>query len=469
MTVHSLGLYGLGTMGSALALNIAEKGFDLHVANRGAARLTPFMEQAGPLARRLTGHATLEEMVEAMPAPRAVILMVPAGAPVDETIGRIVPRLAPGDVIVDAGNADFNDTRRRAPELEAKGLAFLGMGVSGGEAGARHGPSIMAGGTPAVWDALRGVIEAIAARFGGDPCAAHLGPDGAGHFVKTVHNGIEYADMQLIAEIYGLLRHGQGRSPAELAPLFARWNAGRLQSYLVEITAEILAAEDVATGGPAVDAILDRAGQKGTGRWTLIEALKLGQSASVIEVAVAARSWSAEKEARVAGAGILGLRRGPVDIPEADLEAALFSGRIVAYAQGFRLLGAASEHYGWALDHARIAEIWRAGCIIRSALLDEIAGAFRGGDLPHGQLIFTSTFAAHLRETLPALRRVVASAAGAGHAVPGLSAALAFLDTMGAARGTTDLIQAQRDFFGRHGFERTDGRTGRHGPWWDEG
>ncbi|EAR50298.1 6-phosphogluconate dehydrogenase [Oceanicola granulosus HTCC2516] len=466
MTNATLGLYGLGTMGSALALNILDNGYPLHVSNRTDKVVDDFVAEAGPLAEKLTPARSLVAMAQAMEAPRAIILMVPAGRPVDESIAELVPHLEHGDVIVDAGNADFNDTMRRTRELEAQGLAFLGMGVSGGEEGARRGPSIMVGGTEAVWEGLREVIEAIAAKFEGDPCAARLGPDGAGHFVKTVHNGIEYADMQLIAETYGLMRYGRGMAPARIGEVFAGWNKGRLQSYLVEITAEVLAATDRETGAPALDDILDRAGQKGTGRWTVIEALRMGQSASAIEAAVAARSWSAEKPTREAGAVLLGFTRGAVELTDAELEAALLAGRIVAYAQGFRILRAASDEFGWSLDFARVAEIWRAGCIIRSSLLDDISGAFRG-DLPEGQLIFAPAFAQMLQQSAPALRKVVAAAALAGHAAPAFSGALAFLDTMSTARGTTDLIQGQRDFFGRHGFERLDGRAGQHGPWWD--
>lgn len=464
-TTASLGLYGLGTMGAALALNILERGFPLHVANRTAAKVPAFLDGAGPLAQGATGHESLAAMAQAMAPPRAVILMVDAGPAVDQAIEALLPLLAPGDTIVDCGNADFHDTRRRAAAIEAQGLTYLGVGVSGGEEGARHGPAIMAGGRPEAWAHLAPVFEAIAARYEGQPCAALMGPDGAGHFVKTVHNGIEYADMQLIAEVYGLLRHGMGRAPAEIGALFADWDRGRLRSYLVEITAEVLKAVDPATGGPVVDVILDQAGQKGTGRWTVVEALALGQSASAIEAAVGARSWSAEKATRIEGERLLGNPRGEVRLSEAELEGALLAGRIVAYAQGFRILEAASEAYGWALDQARVAETWRAGCIIRSALLGDIASAFRG-ELPQGQLILAPAFAADLRQSLPALRRVVAAAALGGHPVPALSAALAFADSFAQGRGTTDLIQGQRDYFGRHGFVRLDsGAAHQHGPW----
>lgn len=462
----TLGLYGLGTMGKALALNILDNGFGLHVANRTEAVTQAFRTEAGPLAANLATHSSLAAMAHEMPAPRAIILMVPAGSAVDDAIDALCEILAPGDAIIDAGNTDFHDTRRRTALVEGRGLTFIGMGVSGGEEGARFGPSIMVGGTAAAYAGIRPVIEAIAAKFDGAPCADHLGPDGAGHFVKTVHNGIEYADMQMIAEAYGLMRHGQGMAPAAIGAQFEAWDQGALKSYLVEITGKVLQAVDSQTGGPAVDVILDRAGQKGTGRWTVIEALKMGQSASAIEAAVGARGWSAEKETRVAGEAILGTRRGAIDLAPKDYEEALLAARIIAYAQGFRILAAASGEYGWGLDFARIAEIWRAGCIIRSALLDDISAAFRG-EMPHGQLVFAPAFVARLRATLPALRRVTATAIAAGHPVPAFAASLAWIDTMAQARGTTDLVQAQRDFFGRHGFDRIGGAAGSHGPWWD--
>ena len=300
------------------------------------------------------------------------------------------------------------------------------------------------------------------------PGAAHLGLDGAGHFVKTVHNGIEYADMQMIAEIYGLLRNVEGRAPARIGALFEEWNGGPLQSYLAEITAKVLTATDPETGQPMVDVILDRAGQKGTGRWTVIEALKLGQSASTIEAAVGARSWSASKSLREVAQGILAgpspTETGPA-VLDADLERALLAARVIAYSQGFSLLGAASEEFGWSLDLARTAEIWRAGCIIRSALLDDIATAFRG-DLPGQTLILAPTFARLLNDNTGALRRLVARAILAGQPVPALAAALGYHDTMRLGRGTASLIQAQRDFFGAHGFERVDrDGNGYHGPW----
>ncbi len=468
MAKARIGLIGLGVMGANLALNIAEKGFPVAVHNRTVKVIHDYIGGAGDLADRLVAAETPQALAEALTPPRAVIIMVKAGAPVDATIDALKPHLDKGDIVIDAGNADFNDTRRREAALRKQGLRFIGMGVSGGEEGARHGPSIMVGGAKEAYAEIAEIVEAIAAKYQDAPCAAHLGPDGAGHFVKTVHNGIEYADMQVIAEVYGLLRNGDGRNPHDIGELFAEWNGGPLKSYLVEITARVLRADDPESGKPMVDLILDRAGQKGTGRWTVIEALKLGQSASTIEAAVGARSWSAMKALRETGAERLAasVDRGTAPtVLDADLERALLAARIIAYTQGFTLMAAASEEFGWSLDLSRIAEIWRAGCIIRSALLDDIAKAF-DGDLEGDSLILSVHFARLLAENLAPLRRVVGRAAMGGHPVPAMGAALAYYDTMRQARGTAALIQAQRDFFGAHGFERVDKEgDGHHGPW----
>lgn len=466
MPEAQIGVYGLGTMGSALALNIAESGFDVAVANRETDWIGEFIASSGKLAARLHPHLTLEEFVGGLAAPRVILFMIPSGRPMDDMIEAISPLLDPGDTIIDGGNADFHDTRRRSEALAARELHFVGMGVSGGEQGARHGPSMMVGGSDHSWQQLRPVLRAIAADYEGDPCVEHLGPDGAGHFVKTVHNGIEYGDMQVIAELYGLLRYGATWTPAEIGELFASWNAGPLKSYLVEITAEVLQFADPETGHPMVDVIKDAAGQKGTGRWTVVEAVRMGQAASMIEAAVGARSWSSEKETRARAQDLLGGARSALDISSATLADAFLAARVLCYAQGFRILGAASEEFGWRLDFARIAEIWRAGCIIRSALLDDISEAFRG-QLPHGQLILAPAFTKVLTGCIPALRQVVTAAVDGGHAVPALSAAIQWYDTMRQGYGTANIIQAQRDFFGHHGFERL-GREGRHhGPWWD--
>ncbi|MCX7567170.1 NADP-dependent phosphogluconate dehydrogenase [Sulfitobacter sp. F26169L] len=460
-----IGVYGLGTMGSALALNLAESGFQVAVTNRETDWIATFMQKAGPLAEQLTPANTLEEFVAALKTPRTILFMIPSGAPMDAMIDAVLPLLEKGDTIIDGGNADFHDTRRRFKRLADTGAHFVGMGVSGGEQGARHGPSMMVGGTAHSWQQLKPMAEAIAAKYNGAPCVAHLGPDGAGHFVKTVHNGIEYADMQMIAEVYGILRDGAGWEAPRIGALFEEWQNGPLESYLIEVSAAALQTMDADTGLPVVDMILDRAGQKGTGRWTLIEALKMGQSANTIEAAVGARGWSSEKPVREVAQTILTAGTVQSDVPDAaELEKALLAARILAHAQGFRILAAASEEFDWALDLARISEIWRAGCIIRSALLDDFAQAFRD-ELPMGHLILSPAIAAMLADAIPALRRVVMAGAGLGTPLPALSSALAWYDSMRHARGTANLIQAQRDFFGAHGFARTDQDGKFHADW----
>ncbi|WP_339770844.1 NADP-dependent phosphogluconate dehydrogenase [uncultured Pseudosulfitobacter sp.] len=460
-----IGVYGLGTMGSALALNLADHGFDMAVSNREADWIDSFLPEAEGLSGTVTGHADLADFVAAIATPRTILFMIPSTKPMDVMIDAITPLLSDGDTIIDGGNADFNDTRRRSAALDGTGIHFVGMGVSGGEEGARHGPSMMVGGSDHSWAQLKPMAQAIAAKFRGDPCVAHLGPDGAGHFVKTVHNGIEYADMQMIAEVYGLMRDQAGMDAGQIGQVFDGWRDGPLASYLIDITARALASTDAASGLPIVDVIRDQAGQKGTGRWTLIEALKMGQSASTIEAAVGARGWSSEGDTRRAAQDLLDPATQAADLPATDdMENALLAARILGHAQGFRVLSAASEEFNWDLDLARIAEIWRAGCIIRSALLDEFAEAVRSG-LPHGHLILAPAMRTRLTAALPGLRRVVAAAALSGQPVPALSAALAWHDTMALGRGTANMIQAQRDYFGAHGFERMDQDGAHHGDW----
>jgi len=460
-----IGLIGLGTMGGNLALNIAETGHRIAVWNRTPARTRAFMVEADDLAPNIVPCAQLAEFVAAIARPRRIILMVPAGDAVDDQIAALRPLVDAGDVIVDAGNSDWQDTRRRAAALAATGIEFLGLGVSGGAEGARHGPSMMAGGSERAWAALAPVLQVIAARFAHDPCVAHLGPDGAGHYVKMVHNGIEYADMQMIAEIYGLMRDGMGQGAGAIGETFARWNAGPLASYLIEITAEVAQAIDAATGQPLIDLIVDRAGQKGTGRWTVIDAQTRAAPLPAVEAAVMARVLSGAAEARLAGAALFGGPIDALDLAEAELESALFAGKILAYSQGFSLLSTASADETWALPLPRIAQIWRAGCIIRSALLDDMATALT--ESADTRLAFAPAFAAHLAAHVPSLRRVVAAAMAAGVPVPALAANLGYFDMLRQARGTANLVQAQRDRFGEHGFARSDrpGQTGLHGPW----
>ncbi|RVT86978.1 NADP-dependent phosphogluconate dehydrogenase [Rhodobacteraceae bacterium CCMM004] len=460
MADAEIGLIGLGTMGAALALNIADKGFAVAVWNRTVEKVGAFHRTAGPLADRIVPCETPEALVAALKPPRAVLLMVPAGEAVDKQIAALRPLLSPGDVIVDGGNANFHDTARRVAEAEP--VAFFGVGVSGGEDGARNGPSIMGGGPRQAWDRVAPILTAVAADYDGTPCAAWLGEGGAGHFVKTVHNGIEYAEMQAIAEVYGILRDGAGRSAAEIGAIFSRWDDGPLDSYLTEITAMVAAAVDPETDSPMLDVILDRAGQKGTGRWTAIEAQHLAAPVPGIEAAVAARNLSARHDARQRAQETFGAapRRGEIGVE--TLEGAMIAGKVLTYAQGFAMIAAASEAFGWELPLPTVARIWRAGCIIRSAMLDDMATALEDGA---DNLLFAPHFSALLQRHHDALRETVAVAVRHGWPVPALAANLSYFDMLRTGRGTANMIQAQRDYFGAHGFDRIDGRDIRHGPW----
>jgi 6-phosphogluconate dehydrogenase len=467
-----IGLVGLGVMGANLALNMAEKGHRVAVYNRTASKTEAYIAEAGKLAPRLTPCYSLKELAAAIAPPRPIVIMVQAGPPVDEVGHALAAELASGDMLIDAGNANFRDTRHRVGEYMKLGLDFLGMGVSGGEEGARHGPSIMAGGTPKAWARVENILLDISAKFNGEPCAALVGPEGAGHFVKTIHNGIEYADMEMIAEIYGLMRDGFGMTPAAMADVFAKWNEGPLKSYLIEITAKVLAAADATTGKPLVEVIQDTAGQKGTGRWSAMEAQDLGVPATMIEAAVSARGLSAQRDQRLAGEKIfgspvmkLGDALGDRGAALVALEQALLAGKIAAYAQGFAVMARASEAWDWHLPLGTVAKIWRAGCIIRSVFLDDISKAYSAGGAI-ANLMMTEPFASDLKQSEASLRRVVAAAALKGIATPALSSALAYFDLSRTARTTANLIQGQRDFFGAHGFERTDS-SGKafHGPW----
>ena len=464
MSNARIGLIGLGTMGAALALNIADNGFPIAVWNRTAATTREFHAGAGDLAARITPTQTLQELVAAIAKPRVIILMVPAGQAVDDQIAALRPLLDDDDLIIDAGNANFHDTNRRA--VEAGPLPFLGIGVSGGEEGARFGPSIMGGGKREYWDRVADVLEAISAKHNGTACATWMGEEGAGHFVKAVHNGIEYADMQMIAEVYGILRDGMGMEPAAIGDTFAGWDKGPLKSYLIEISGKVAAATDPKTGKPMLDVIVDAAGQKGTGRWTVIEAQHLAAPIPAIEAAVVARNLSSQIETRAAGEALFGAapHRLPHDALSLEtLEQALIAGKTLCYAQGFDMIVKASENFGWALPLPDIAKVWRAGCIIRSDMLDDMATAL--GEDENRNLMFAPRFAEQLKSSHGALRQVVAQAALHGLPLPALSSGLTYFDAMRTARGTANMIQGQRDFFGAHGFARTDGGSGHHGPW----
>ncbi len=466
MAQSEIGLIGLGTMGAMLSLNIAENGFPISVFNRTTARTTEFKANAGDLADKITACETLEELVASIKSPRAIILMVPAGEIVDAQIAALRPFLDDDDMIIDAGNANFRDTQRRAADADKAGVPFLGIGVSGGEEGARFGPSIMGGGPKEAWDHVAHILTAISAKYEGTACATWMGKGGAGHFVKAVHNGIEYADMQMIAETYGIMRDGQGMTAQQCAAVFDAWNDGVLQSYLVEISGKVSAATDD-SGAPMLDIIMDKAGQKGTGRWTVIEAQHLGAPVPVIEAAVAARNLSALKSQREQGEAAYGA--APVALADGalsddDLEQALIVGKIMCYAQGFALLNAASEEFGWDLPMPEIARVWREGCIIRSSMLNDMASALT--EAPDGNLLFAPYFSDLIRRNEPSLRKTVTTALAHGLQVPALSAGLAYFDAMRTGRSTANMIQAQRDFFGAHGFERTDkDGKGFHGPW----
>ncbi len=464
-----IGLIGLGVMGANLALNIAEKGFRIAVYNRTAAVTDAFMANAGALADHIIPCKSFAELVDAIEKPRPVIVLVKAGEAVDEQIRHLREFMGADDIIIDSGNANFRDTVRRDAALKDSGLRFIGMGISGGEEGARHGPSIMVGGPEASYLHVEKVLKAIAAKYKKVPCCAWMGPDGAGHFVKMIHNGIEYADMQMIAEIYGIMRDGLRMSADEIGKTFAKWNTGRLDSYLIEITSKVLQKADEKTGKPLVDMILDKAGQKGTGKWSVIEAQELAVPASAIEAAVAARVLSSMKDQRNAAASLYGRKPGKLSPASKaaylrQCESALYAAKICAYAQGFAVLQVASDTYTWNLPMGQIAKIWRAGCIIRSQFLDVITSTFekRAGTK---NLLATPEFVDMIKSEQKALRKSVADAALAGLPVPALSAALAYFDSYTQARGTANLIQAQRDFFGAHTFERIDGAGSHHVDW----
>jgi 6-phosphogluconate dehydrogenase len=453
-----IGLIGLAVMGQNLALNVSDQGFTIAVYNRTTSVTEAFLAERAADAS-VIGAETLEELVARLARPRKVVLLVRAGRAVDAVLDQLVPLLEPGDIVLDGGNSHFPDTRRRQRDLDEKGIRFLGVGISGGEEGARHGPSIMPGGPADAYEQVAPILRAIAAKApDGEPCVAWLGEDGAGHFVKMVHNGIEYADMQMIAESYQLMKDGLGLTNEGMQAVFARWDEGVLDSYLIEITADILGTRDE-DGSYVLDRILDAAGQKGTGRWTAVAALEQGVPLTVVDEAVAARSLSAQKEHRERAEALL---RGPDREHEGDAEAflsdlhdALYASKIVAYAQGMALLRAAAREHDWSLDPGRAAALWRAGCIIRSRFLDDITAAYRE-DPQLSDLLLAPFFAEALVKAQEGWRRTVARAATLGVPAPALSAALAYYDGVRSGRGPANLIQAQRDYFGAHTFERID-------------
>ncbi len=463
-----VGLIGLAVMGQNLALNMADHGFRVAVYNRTTSKVDDFV--AGPAAGKdVTGTQSIEALVGALATPRRVMLMVQAGDPVDAVIRQLLPHLAEGDVVIDGGNSHFEDTIRRAADLEARGLRFVGAGVSGGEEGARTGPSIMPGGSAGAWVVVQDLLQSIAAEVDGEPCCDWVGSDGSGHFVKMVHNGIEYGDMQVIAEAYHIMAAGLGMEPAEMAPVFAEWDGGKLDSYLIEITAGIMAETDDA-GQPMVEVILDAASQKGTGKWTVDASLDLAIPVTLMAEAVYARLLSALVDQRQRAAEALGEpdRRidDPLDEVLSDLQDALYASKIVSYTQGFMLIRAAAAEHGWDLDLGSIAAMWRAGCIIRSRFLGDITEAFRS-DPGLESLLLDEFFRSEVAVAEPGWRRTVQRAVAAAIPVPAYSAALAFYDGYRTARLPANLIQAQRDYFGAHTFERVDAPRGEsfHHDW----
>ncbi|MEV4916183.1 NADP-dependent phosphogluconate dehydrogenase [Streptomyces tirandamycinicus] len=464
-----IGVTGLAVMGRNLARNFARNGYTVALHNRTTARTRELVESFGDEGAFVPTESA-EEFVAALERPRRLVIMVKAGAPTDAVIEEFAPLLEPGDQIIDGGNAHFEDTRRRERELRERDIHFVGVGVSGGEEGALHGPSIMPGGSTESYDTLGPMLEKIAAKAAdGTPCTTHVGPDGAGHFVKMVHNGIEYADMQLIAEAYHLLRSVAGYPPGKIAETFREWNRGRLDSYLIEITAEVLAHTDPDTGKPFVDVVADRAEQKGTGRWTVQIALDLGVPVSGIAEAVFARSLSGYVELREASHALPGPAPQPLGEKDAarfaaQVEQALYASKIVSYTQGFHQIRAGGETYGWNIDLGAVAAIWRAGCIIRAAFLDRIRTAFdTRPDLP--SLLSDKQFAEEIGAAQDDWRAVVATAVRQGVPTPGFSAALAYYDALRARRLPAALTQAQRDFFGAHTYRRTDREGSFHTLW----
>jgi len=477
MSQQKIGVVGMAVMGRNLALNIESRGHAVSIFNRSREKTDEVIAEHGD--KKLVPTYTLQEFVDSLEKPRRILLMVKAGEPTDDTIAQLKPLLDKGDVLIDGGNTFFQDTIRRNQELAKAGLHFIGTGVSGGEEGALHGPSIMPGGPRDAYDLVAPILTEIAARAkDGKPCVAYMGPDGAGHYVKMVHNGIEYGDMQLIAESYAVLKHVLGLDNAELAKVYTEWNDGELDSYLIEITSKILAKKDDKTGKELVDVILDRAAQKGTGKWTSQSALDLGVPLPLITESVFARVLSSLKDERVAASKVLSGPQLPMSFTTKSFKGgvkdsggfieavrrALYLSKIVSYAQGFAQLRAASDEYGWKLDYGTIAQIWRGGCIIRARFLQNITDAY-AKDHELTNLLLDPYFRDIATQYQEALRDVVSAAVQFGIPVPCFSSAIAYYDGYRSERLPANLIQAQRDFFGAHTFERIDEKGSFHADW----
>ena len=457
------GMIGLGVMGENLALNVEEHGFPVAVWNLEGEWVDRFVGKNR--GKKITGTKTFEEFTKALERPRRIMMMIKAGSPVDQTIDKIAPFLEKGDILIDGGNSWFKDTQERTRRLESKGFHFVGSGVSGGEEGARHGPSLMPGGSSDSWKSIQPIFEAIAAKSDSGPCVTHVGPDGAGHFVKMVHNGIEYGDMQLIAEAYEMLRRGIGATAGELAGIFDEWNRGRLESFLIEITANIFRVKDPESGAPLVEKVLDKAGQKGTGKWTAQVALDLAVAIPTIAAAIDARVLSSMKDERVQASKVLSGGQPPSAAKPSDrkqfiqdVQDALYASKICSYAQGMALIQAGSREWNWNIDMKEMARIWKAGCIIRAKFLDSIMRAYEEKpDLSN--LLLAKEFSSRVKESQTSWRRAVSFAQANGIAAPAMSASLAYFDAYRTAELPQNLTQAQRDYFGAHTYQRNDKGT----------
>ncbi len=456
MSNSDFGLIGLAVMGQNLVLNVESRGFQVSVYNRTTTVTDEFTSKHPD--KKIVGEHTLEGFVKSLASPRKVMIMVKAGGPVDAVIESLIPLLDKGDIIIDGGNSLYTDTERRDAWLGDLGFRFIGAGVSGGEEGARKGPSIMPGGPASTWDVMKPIFESISAKVDGEPCVIHIGPGGAGHYVKMIHNGIEYGDMQLICEAYNIFK-AAGFTPAELAEVFTQWNEGDLESYLIQITSKIFAQMDPETGKPLVDLILDTAGQKGTGKWTLINAVENAVVISTINAAVEARILSSMKDQRVAASTQLRGPKATITGDKAELvkkvHDALFASKIISYAQGLDLIAAMGAEKNWGLDLGKIAAIWRGGCIIRARFLNDITDAYRK-DPKLSNLMLAPFFTKLLNEFQENWRSVISTATLAGIPVPAFSASLGYYDSYRSAVLPANLLQAQRDFFGAHTYERTD-------------
>ncbi|MEG8098934.1 NADP-dependent phosphogluconate dehydrogenase [Candidatus Liberibacter brunswickensis] len=468
MKQADIGIIGLGSMGSNLALNILDKGFRLAVYNKEFELTDIFIKKTSGLSQQLIFAKTLQQMVNAVRKPRKILMMITDGNPVDQLIEKLEPLLSPEDILLDGGNSHFSDTEKRSLKLKNKEISFVGVGISGGIEGARYGASLMVGGSEKSYHNIKNILLSISANYNNNPCCALLGPDGSGHFVKMIHNGIEYANMQLIADIYGIFRDKLNKKPLEISQYFSKWNTGKISSYLIKITSQILSSYDPITGIPMVDIICDTASQKGTGVRSIIEGHKVFSSMTLTETAVFARNLSLYRNDNKNMQSFFDpsshIEIKKFDNLIKDFENAIYASTILSFTQGFLVIAKSFKKYNWNLSLETIASIWRAGCIIRSNLLNDIVEHLKENP-DKTNLLNIQNISEKLKETIPSLRSVVTTCIKYKYPIPGLSAALSYFDTCISDRGTANLIQAQRDFFGSHGFNRKDGISKHHGPW----